>query len=251
MQDVEIGLALRALRLRARLTQAQAAARAGLSQATWSRIERGQLGQVTVDTLRAALGAVEARGEIYALLRGGALGRLRDERHARLVGASAHLLALTEWDPLVEVTYSVFGERGSIDALGLRRAQTAALVVEDKATFNSAEPTLRTMDAKTRLAAQIVFEREGWRPQHVSRLLILEATMTNRLRVAAHEELLDRAFPLRGDAARSWLRRPVGSVSALRRCAANAQPARTGPQRSAAARLSWATSSRGGFCQVP
>lgn len=215
MQDVEIGLALRALRLRARLTQAQAAARAGISQATWSRIERGHLGQVTVDTLRAAFSAVEARVDISALWRGGALDLLRDERHARLVGASAHLLARTEWDPLVEVTYSEYGERGSIDVLGLRRAQAAALVVEDKATFNSAEETLRVMDAKTRLAAKIVFEREGWRPQHVSRLLILEATMTNRRRVARHEALLGRAFPLRGDEARAWLRRPVGSVSAL------------------------------------
>lgn len=99
--------------------------------------------------------------------------------------------------------------------LGLRRADAAALVVEDKATFNSADETLRSMDAKTRLAAEIVFEREGWVPRHVSRLLILEATMTNRRRVAAHEALLGRAFPLRGDAARAWLRRPVGAVSAL------------------------------------
>jgi hypothetical protein len=99
--------------------------------------------------------------------------------------------------------------------LGLRRAEAAALVCEDKATFNSAEETARVLDAKTRLAAKIVYDREGWRPLHVSRLLILESTMTNRRRVAAHEAVLSRAFPLRGDAARAWLRRPVGSVSAL------------------------------------
>ena len=215
MQDVEIGLALRALRLRAQLTQSQAAARAGISQATWSRIERGHLGQVTLDTLRAAFVAVEARVDINALWRGGELDRLVDERHARLEGASALLLTRNEWDPLVEVTYSEYGERGSIDVLGLRRADASALVVEDKATFNAAEETMRTMDVKTRLAAKIVFDREGWRPRHVSRLLILEATMTNRRRVASHDALLSRAFPLRGDAARAWLRRPVGSVSAL------------------------------------
>ena len=127
----------------------------------------------------------------------------------------ALLLTRNEWDPLVEVTYSEYGERGSIDVLGLRRADASALVVEDKATFNAAEETMRTMDVKTRLAAKIVFDREGWRPRHVSRLLILEATMTNRRRVASHDALLSRAFPLRGDAARAWLRRPVGSVSAL------------------------------------
>jgi hypothetical protein len=88
-------------------------------------------------------------------------------------------------------------------------------VCEDKATLNSAGETARVLDAKTRLAAKIVSDREGWRPLHVSRLLILESTMTDRRRVAGHESVLSRAFPLRGDAARAWLRRPVGSVSAL------------------------------------
>ena len=197
------------------MTQGQAAGRAGISQATWSRIERGHLAGTTVETLRAAFAVVESRLDITPRWRGGDIDRLRDGRHARLVGANVGLLARCRWQPIVEVTFSEYGERGSIDVLGLRRADGAALVCEDKATFNSAEETARVLDAKTRLAAKIVYDREGWRPLHVSRLLILEATMTNRRRVAAHEAVLTRAFPLRGDAARAWLRHPVGSASTL------------------------------------
>jgi len=215
VHDVEIGLRLRALRVRARLTQGQAAERAGISQATWSRIERGHIGQAAVDTVRGAFAVVEARLDLTPRWRGGEIDRLRDDRHARVVGANVGLLDRGGWQPLVEVTFSEFGERGSIDVLGLRRADAAALICEDKATFNSAEETVRVLDTKTRLAAKIVYDRAGWRPLHVSRLLILEATMTNRRRVAAHEAVLARAFPLRGDAARAWLRDPVGSVSAL------------------------------------
>ena len=57
MDDVGIGRTLRALRIRARLTQRQAASRAGISQATWSRIERGHLAQVSTAMLRRAFAA--------------------------------------------------------------------------------------------------------------------------------------------------------------------------------------------------
>lgn len=158
---------------------------------------------------------VETRVDLVPQWRGGELERLRDEGHARLEGANARILEVDGWSTSIEVTFSEYGERGSIDVLATRRDIGAALVCEDKTRFLSAEETSRRLDVKTRLAPEIVFKRDGWRPTSVSRLLVLEATMTNRRRVAAHADLLDRVFPLRSDAARAWLRRPFGSVAAL------------------------------------
>ena len=90
-----------------------------------------------------------------------------------------------------------------------------ALVVEVKSELTSLEATLRQFDPKGRLAPKLVEDRFGWRPSAVSRLLVFDATMTNRRRVATLAPVLDRAFPMRSDDARRWLRQPAGSCSAL------------------------------------
>jgi hypothetical protein len=127
----------------------------------------------------------------------------------------ARLLRDAGWQVSVEVTFSEYGERGAIDILALHPATRTALVIEVKTSIQSAEETLRRLDAKQRLAAKLVFDREGWRPATVARLLVVLEGSTNRRRVAAHAGLFVAAFPLRGDAARSWLRRPAGPCSAL------------------------------------
>ena len=56
--------------------------------------------------------------------------RLIDEAHAEAVAAVALTLESLGWTVAVEVTYSEYGERGSIDLLALRAERRAALVVE-------------------------------------------------------------------------------------------------------------------------
>ena len=215
MDDVGIGRTLRALRLRARASQAAIADRAGISQTTWSRIERGHLGQVSLTTIRGALAAVDARLELSPSWRGGAIDRLRDEGHSALVGAIVARLESLGWECAVEVTYSEFGERGSIDVLAVHAGTRIALIVEVKTSIASQEEMLRKLDEKARLGPKIVFDRLGWWPAVVSRLLVLDGTMANRRRVASLAPILDGAFPLRSDEARAWLRGPSGSCSAL------------------------------------
>ena len=215
MDDVGIGRTLRALRVRARLTQRQAASRAGISQQTWSRIERGYLAQLSTVTLRRAFGAVEARLELTPTWRGGAIDRLRDEEHSAVVAEVVQLLSALGWETHVEVTFSEYGERGSIDVLAVHPTLRLALIVEIKTEIASQEELLRRLDVKARLGSRIVLDRFGWRPVAVSRLLVLDSTMANRRRVAALAPILDPAFPLRSDAARAWLRSPSGRSSAL------------------------------------
>jgi len=46
------------------------------------------------------------------------LDRLIDERHAALLGQTVQLFRGAGWEVDVEVSFSIFGERGSLDVLG-------------------------------------------------------------------------------------------------------------------------------------
>jgi len=114
-----------------------------------------------------------------------------------------------------ELTYSHFGERGSIDLVAFRPVVGALLVVEVKTEITSVEATLRKHDEKVRLGASLVRDRIGWQPRSTSRLLVLPAGSTPRRHVARHAPVFDRAYPLRGVALRAWLRAPSGQARGL------------------------------------
>jgi len=114
-----------------------------------------------------------------------------------------------------EVSFSVRGERGSIDVLAFHPTAATLLVVEVKSVVPDLQATFVTVDRKTRLASEIARER-GWRPARVGRLLVLREDWTARRRVAAHEATFAGAFPARGWAVRRWLRDPgVGADAAV------------------------------------
>jgi hypothetical protein len=117
-----------------------------------SLIERGHAGRCPVDTIRRVLGALDAGVEWQVSWRSGELDRVLDQRHADLVGLTVLLLRRYEWVTELEVTYSRFGERGSIDVLGWRPTARSLLVVETKSEIVSVEATLRKLDEKVRLA---------------------------------------------------------------------------------------------------
>jgi hypothetical protein len=114
-----------------------------------------------------------------------------------------------------EVSYSEFGERGSIDLLGWHPGQRLLLVVEIKTELTSIEETIRRHDAKTRLAARVAMQRFGWNADHVARLLVLPDERTPRRHVERYADVLDRAYEARGRAVRAWLAKPLGSLSGL------------------------------------
>jgi hypothetical protein len=114
-----------------------------------------------------------------------------------------------------EVSFSVYGERGSIDLVAWHAATRTVLVVEVKTEVVSVEETLRRHDAKVRLSARIVVDRFGWSPRVASRLLILPDSSTSRRRIARHEQVFLRAYPLRGRELGAWLRTPSGEAGGL------------------------------------
>jgi transcriptional regulator with XRE-family HTH domain len=217
VDDHRIGRALRALRKRRQLRQADVAVAAGVSQSVISDIESGRLAGVTIGTLRRVFAAVDAGLEAQVFWRGPALDRLVDADHARLVGVAAERLRRYRWDPVfLETTYSVYGERGSIDVLGAMGERRAVVIEEVKTSLASIEATLRKLDEKARLVRdRLGRQRFGWQPRSVGRILLLPDDTSARRAVVKHASTLDLALPSRGVDVRRWLREPDGDIAGI------------------------------------
>jgi hypothetical protein len=116
---------------------------------------------------------------------------------------------------LPEVTFSEFGERGSIDILA-GHVQTRSVVVgEVKASIGSIEETNRRLDVKERLAPKIVRERFGWTARSLSRVLIVPEDSTIRRILDRHRQTMEAVYPAHGREFRKWLVRPEGRIAAI------------------------------------
>jgi transcriptional regulator with XRE-family HTH domain len=215
VDDAHLGRRYRALRQRLGWRQEDLATRSGVSRGLVSLIERGRIEEVMIRQLRRV--ARELDAELTSLLRwrGGELDRLMDEGHAALVGRVAMMLRELGWDVRLEVSYSVYGERGSIDVLAWHPVARVLLVVEVKTELVAIEETLRKHDQKARLATQIAAEQFGWEARAVGRFLVLPSLSTPRRRVERHAAVMDVAYPLRGLSLRRWLESPGGATAGL------------------------------------
>jgi transcriptional regulator with XRE-family HTH domain len=214
VDDRTSGLVIRALRRRKGWRQVDLAARARVSQSTISRAERGWLEDLTLRVIRTIFSALEARVQLAPRWRGAELERLLDEDHSIVVAEVARRLERFGWSVEVEVTYSEFGERGSIDVLATRAAQRAVLIVEVKTDIPSSEALGRKVDEKARLAPRIIQERNGWTPLSVGRLVVMPES-TRLRRIVARHSVIGRMFPSDALAIRRWLRQPVGAMAGL------------------------------------
>lgn len=215
MDDQRVGRSLRALRRRRGWRQLDLAERAGVSQQTISLVERGHLDRLGLRTVRGIFMTVDASAAIDLRWRGADLDRLMDDDHAALVGTTVAWLRRIGWEPSIEVTYSRYGERGSIDVLAWRAHERAALMIEAKASIGAADETVRRADVKSRLLADVVAQRHGRAPNVTGRLLVVLDGTTNRRRIDRHAAVFGVAFPVRGQAVRRWLRRPSETMSGL------------------------------------
>lgn len=146
---------------------------------------------------------------------GAALDRLLDQRHAALVERVIGVLNASGWKCLTEVTFSKWGERGSIDVFAAFEEARAVFVGEVKSEWGSIEETNRRLDVKARLAPTLTEETFGWRPRSVARVLVLPDEMTARRIAERHRDTLAVAYPARSREVRRWVRRPEGSLRGL------------------------------------
>lgn len=212
MDFVRIGLSVRALRRRRGWTQAELGRRAGCSSSEISRIERGE--STNLPRIERVLGALGARLSVRVLWHGEEHDRLLDRNHATLVEAVLALLAGRGWVALPEVTFQVYGERGSIDILAWHPVARVLLVIEVKSVVPDVQATLAGVDRKARVAPALARDR-GWDVSTTARLLVLPNDRTARRRIEQFGATFDRAFPARTRAIRRWLRAPSGPVSGV------------------------------------
>lgn len=213
--DERTGRLLVGIRRRAGLTQRDVAAISGVPRMDIIRIEAGEAGIVRLDRARRVFAAVGGRARLALWWEGASADRIIDERHAALVERALAVFHRRGWDAAVEVSFSVFGERGSIDILGARRSVGAIAVCEVKSDLPSIEETNRTLDMKVRLGPQIARDRFGWRPTFIGRLLIVAESSTNRRLVESHAETMASAYPARSRDVREWLRSPVRPLQGI------------------------------------
>jgi hypothetical protein len=201
---------------------------------TISMIERGHLDGIALRVVRSVCAALDVRVQVLARWRGGELDRFLDREHAGLSNSVvAHLVALG-WVCRPESSFSVYGERGSIDILAWHPQSRVVLVVEIKTALVDLQDLGSTIDRKARLAPRLARER-GWDPAAVGAWVVVADGRTSRRRLDDHRDLLRAAFPGDGRSMRAWLRTPSRSVRALsfwpNDRVGNARPRSGGSQR--------------------
>jgi transcriptional regulator with XRE-family HTH domain len=216
MEDGRFGSAIRVVRHKRGWRQSDLAARAGVSDVTVSRIERGHVDTLSLRTLRSVASALDVRVDLLARWRAGDLDRLLNARHSALHDSVAAWFrdAMPQWELAPEVSFSIFGERGVIDIVAWHPVRRALLIIELKTDIADVNELVGTFDRKRRLASRIAEER-GWEPATISGWVIVASGRTNRARIAAHGAMLRAAFPFDGRSVRAWLMDPVGRISAL------------------------------------
>ena len=213
--DARLARALRELLRRRGKTLDVAIADAGVSRRMFRRVLRAQAGAVPVEAVRAIFDSFGARARVTVYWNGAELDRLIDQDHAALVERVVDVLRNLGWTVLTEVTFSEFGERGSIDVLAFHEKERALLVIEVKASWGSVEETNRSLDIKVRLAPKIGRDRFGVKPMMVGRLLVFPDESTHRRVAERHAATLATIYPARGREVRRWLRGPSGPLAGL------------------------------------
>lgn len=212
---VRIGRVVRALRQRRRWRQVDLARRAGVSQSLIARVERGGAGRLTLATLERILTALGARLNVRVDWNGEAADRLLDAEHAQLVEAVVEILRRDGWEPVPEVTFAVYGERGSIDVLAWHAATRTLLVVEVKSVVPDVQATVAIFDRKERLAGRVARAR-GWEPLNIATVLVVAEGSTNRRRIATHGATFASRVPHGTRAVRRFISDPASSPRPLR-----------------------------------
>lgn len=108
MDDARVGAAFRAVRIARGWRQADVDARAGISRALVSLLERGRLDRVALHVVRRLAKVLDIRVDMVTRWRGGDLDRLLSAGHAALHEELAgYIGGLPDWLQAPEVSFSI------------------------------------------------------------------------------------------------------------------------------------------------
>lgn len=192
-----LGVGLRAARTRAGLRQRDVADLAGISQSFFSRIERGVVTSVSIETVAACCEAVGHRLAAFVELAPGATAP-RDMEHLRRQRLVLDIASRGAWHGTPEAAVPGDGPHPrSIDVLLRRPVRREIAVVEIIDMLADVGDAVRNLEAKV---AAISAAEPGVR---VSGLLLVRRTARNRHVVAELRSIFAARYPASSAA---WLR---------------------------------------------
>lgn len=216
MDDLRVGVWVRSERRRLGLRQTDLGVLAGVSASTVSRVENGHVSELTVRVTRAVAAAVGIQLPFAPRsLRGAAIERQVDWRHATLVESVVGRLSRLGWESVVEYSFNHYGDRGSVDVLSWNSEARALLVVEVKSDLRNLQQTLHALDVKRRVVPRLVRAENGWKFDFVGVVMVLADLRAERHRIERHESTFDAGLPARTVEVKRWLARPVGPLRGL------------------------------------
>lgn len=215
MDPGRFGRLLRAIRTTNGETQDAVARRAGVSQSVYSRAERGRIAGLKVSALERITMALGANLIIDIRYQGGLADRLVDRAHASVVEVVVAALRKAGWDTVVEFSFNVFGERGSVDILGWHAATRTLLIIEVKSRFTDLQEMLLSIGRKLRLVPKEASRELDWDPLAVGRFVVAPGTTENRHVIDRHRATCDATLPAGATAIRAWIRAPHGPIAGV------------------------------------
>jgi transcriptional regulator with XRE-family HTH domain len=212
---VKIGNTFRAIRVELRLRQIDVATAAGVSQQTVSNIECGRFGGVSIAAYCRVAEVLDADVPLAPRWRGPKLDRLLDRRHALLQDHVTALLAAAGWAVRAEISFNIYGDRGSVDILAWLPASRALLIIEIKTEITGLEETLRVLDMKRRVVRTLAARELGWHSGAVATVLVMPDATTHRVLIERHAALVSASLPARTVAVRTWMAAPAGELRGI------------------------------------
>jgi transcriptional regulator with XRE-family HTH domain len=180
-------------------SQADLARRAGTSQSTVSRIERGLLDRVDLAAVGRIFDVMGCRLDLRVEAPFLADRRRQvDPAHAQCVAYVVRRLTAAGWVAKREVEISHARSHGWIDVLAYRAADRALLVVEMKTEIGDLGRIERSMTWYER-EAPMACRRLGWSVRLVVGALIVLDTRATEMRLRLNRDALVQTFPLPPD----------------------------------------------------
>ena len=191
-QCARMGREIRASRLRRRLTQAQAAARARISRSTWSRMENGKGGGQTVDAWQ-RVGLAVGRPLRVDFGRD-ALETTSDAGHLEGQELLLRLLRMGGSRRFVELPTRPADSRRAVDVAALDERLGVLIVVQVWNTFGDLGSAVRGFDRELAAAAEVAAGM-GFPGATVAGCWAVVDNRSNRTLVAQYPEFFATRFP--------------------------------------------------------
>lgn len=188
-----LGDDVRASRRRRRISQRALAARAGVGQATVSRLERGRGGGLTLDAWRRV--ALALGRDLEVRLSRDPIAEPADAGHLAVQELILRIAAKAGFQGRFEMATRTADPARSVD-VGLRDDRRRRLVlVEAWNTFGDLGAAGRSTDRKVAEAEQLAIATGGDEPFSVGSCWVVRATARNRALVARYPSIFATRFP--------------------------------------------------------